>query len=1168
MVNKPKKFYPYWRESGKKVDTTSMSYEELEPLRRDISAAMNVLWTLYPGLRDSDVLRAKSDEEMLGMIRHAKQIIKNFARIYEKGTESEKKELNLILTTLAQEGYVVGEAFEGLCTLERDIGGKSLRTFRNKILVEIRRKKMYRLSIKVIDDETNKSIPGANVEITGTIKKVLLADINGICKIEHYSPFRGVMRVSAVGYSEEIKGFDANREYQEITVKLRRIKKNEVQHLMRPPVRPIKPNLTRTAYQYGPLPGKRWLRGAGGAASQIFNVPLTKWKENMPANVTLQMAISKGKRLLNRYARAEYRRIFRDIKKHRLEPMRDALKRAKKDYIKTRRKIRLKVLEKKVKLSFNPAELLNEINDLINSRTLNATEQRAMEDARDKMVEYFDKEKEYAETVKSATEDLHNTLKNYLEEKAKDISLRIAREYQFPVNSPMEKKLEEVLLTHAKFLTEDYVTRGRTLAKELVRQIALLSESTMTMYAFWENFIHNLLALFGPWILALIFIAAQLFLLFVYSPSNAVPGLIVGGLAGLFVFVMNFASTNYPLDFINNFFEGVVIGLNCVLIIVSLGWSLGSLIGIIAWIVLGTIGVFQVYAHGGFRLVAQFTILILLASYLLIGPYSGITKNYIRKAKDPLETAWFVAKEGVENVWLIATNPSKWYALQQQKNVNPDKPTIVPKGVEIRQMEAMPKSVPQHFEFAISGIIENRGEQTAKLVEVSLTCRENEDPNSDAHCEFINPPAPLVFDKIIPGSSHIISFSGIKAMSPPRTFLHPVLRVKYFYSTSSNLLVTVMTQEEIERQQKEGKEVFHNVVAKGIPGPVMLSLNVGPQPLVAYSPSVLLIAILNQRNDGKVVFPEGTKIYLSQRDVAMDGKFTCRIPENYMSVGSEDNKVVFTITKQIEIRPKNRNEVFSFICSFTAKSPIPEGSPETMGAKTGIITVSVDGYQFEIEKEIDVYVTEPLGIISPGTGTQYGCAQYCAGITGKNSDLNLVKLINDASGVDECGSVSELTPDLPLIIGAIIQKESDCKHYTSDGSVICGGSEEIGMMQLLPSTATSVLGSAEKACDPAENIKGGAKYFCQLYQSVDNYIASIGAVPPLKEEKIKLAFAAYNSGLGNIKKAIKNTKDAGKTIVWANVKNHLVTSAKNQKITKTYVDNAFSYYKGSNCYKK
>jgi soluble lytic murein transglycosylase-like protein len=93
-----------------------------------------------------------------------------------------------------------------------------------------------------------------------------------------------------------------------------------------------------------------------------------------------------------------------------------------------------------------------------------------------------------------------------------------------------------------------------------------------------------------------------------------------------------------------------------------------------------------------------------------------------------------------------------------------------------------------------------------------------------------------------------------------------------------------------------------------------------------------------------------------------------------------------------------------------------------------------------------------------------------------------------------------------------------------------------GLMQLMPGTARE-LGVDPK--DPKQNVEGGSKY---LQQMLNKYGSK------------ELALAAYNWGPGNIDRAIKKVKAAGKKVTWQSV----LDEVKVPKETRNYVSKVIS----------
>lgn len=84
-------------------------------------------------------------------------------------------------------------------------------------------------------------------------------------------------------------------------------------------------------------------------------------------------------------------------------------------------------------------------------------------------------------------------------------------------------------------------------------------------------------------------------------------------------------------------------------------------------------------------------------------------------------------------------------------------------------------------------------------------------------------------------------------------------------------------------------------------------------------------------------------------------------------------------------------------------------------------------------------------------------------------------------------------PELAL---AVAQQETGLKHYSGSG-VIQGGSGEVGMFQILPTTAADL---GINPYDLGQNVQGGVSYLRELYDQTGDWGE---------------ALVAYNGGIGN-----------------------------------------------------
>jgi soluble lytic murein transglycosylase-like protein len=76
-------------------------------------------------------------------------------------------------------------------------------------------------------------------------------------------------------------------------------------------------------------------------------------------------------------------------------------------------------------------------------------------------------------------------------------------------------------------------------------------------------------------------------------------------------------------------------------------------------------------------------------------------------------------------------------------------------------------------------------------------------------------------------------------------------------------------------------------------------------------------------------------------------------------------------------------------------------------------------------------------------------------------------------------------------------------------------------MQLMPATAKEL---GVNAKNPEQNVEGGSRYLQRMINKYDSQ---------------EIALAAYNWGPGNIDRAIRKVRAAGKRVTWSNILNEV-----------------------------
>ncbi|MFH0837262.1 MAG: N-acetylmuramoyl-L-alanine amidase [Candidatus Aenigmatarchaeota archaeon] len=452
----------------------------------------------------------------------------------------------------------------------------------------------------------------------------------------------------------------------------------------------------------------------------------------------------------------------------------------------------------------------------------------------------------------------------------------------------------------------------------------------------WHLIVSNLWAFVtGPWIWGLILLTFQAGFMAAYAPPDFGLGTgfsvtIFAALSAVLLALINLAhGVKYPMEVIDHLISGAIIGYATMMFIAALGlygigagmWWGGWLYWIIVLIV-WCIGVFQIYAMGGFPVLAPIVIIIMVFAWFSFGPYSG----YVREIRDqfiqPVKQVGFYLQDTVTDIWLLVTNPSEYFARQQLKAAKPEKAMSYPKGIEVQRLDLVPDTIEEGGEFVIYALVKNEGEQEARSVTAKATCvadrylsREQGLTTTDCRLETSTLPQAKQFPnakttlKTTDGDVYQFDFKVglMQETGTQQTGVWPFFQretvtnakrvvfnninvsIEYEYETASSLLVEVATQDDVTRRQKESNQFYYQEIATAKVGPAMIGMTVGFQPLVS-TPAVgldssgkstgvqiprqaiLVLTVINKRPDGFVVLEKGTDVVLNiPTNIAQNG---------------------------------------------------------------------------------------------------------------------------------------------------------------------------------------------------------------------------------------------------------------------------------------------------------
>jgi hypothetical protein len=417
-------------------------------------------------------------------------------------------------------------------------------------------------------------------------------------------------------------------------------------------------------------------------------------------------------------------------------------------------------------------------------------------------------------------------------------------------------------------------------------------------------------------------------------------------------------------DWIFMIISAILATLDTIVILASFDLTFSSWI---AWLITFILVIifYLIYRGQGIHGILVFSVFISIFGYLALGPYSGVIRPVMDQAVESIGIAKDAITAASYDVWLLATNPTEWYARQQVVNVIPERPMSYPKALEITSLDTLSPSIPADEEFKIIATIENEGASKTRNVKISYECNKwCNDTNID-----VKPPEYKEEGMDLePGKIDRITLSGFIgiALEKYRAESHTAkvdIGLSYSYSTNASLLVEVASENDIDRRYSEGKEVYHNVLAIDKGATARLSLNVGKQPIQAGESADVLISVSNARTDGKVILETGKEIIIKM-DKIVGTLGDCQGKQVECNITNDNTIATCKLRNDVEIKANKFNTILPIYCSFTAS--------DVELSKTGLITAELPDYTFVLEKDKSITITTPLGIIATTTSGEGG----------------------------------------------------------------------------------------------------------------------------------------------------------------------------------------------------
>ena len=324
-------------------------------------------------------------------------------------------------------------------------------------------------------------------------------------------------------------------------------------------------------------------------------------------NPAIQAAINQAKRDLNRWARSLSRPVFAK-KQAELAKMTKIWSDARKQWVDVRKKARRRTGGwSSFKGAFKGKGTGDAVLAAIAMSSLGADEQRMISEEVQRTYNAFTKaDNDLMNFSHQAQIDMENEINNiFTDDFVASIAKRAAFKYKVTDRDVVDYITAEIKI-EKESLVSHLIATGKDRFGGPVGALRSASLSAKTIGSGYFGFLTALrLFIFGPWTISTIFVILQFFFVFTYV--GYVPQIlyIMPIIAGAFVFLLNFADTMRPLDWVTHFMSGAMIGYSAALLLIALGAHTWSFIGgtntfafWIAWLILSFIGVFQFYQTG------------------------------------------------------------------------------------------------------------------------------------------------------------------------------------------------------------------------------------------------------------------------------------------------------------------------------------------------------------------------------------------------------------------------------------------------------------------------------------------------------------------------------------------------------------------------------------------